>query len=119
MSCLKVRRDGVKLTCLPPRYTGGFFWSVYVPCPEDAGYPKDNDGNFTTSTWRTRDTLEQIDVARLIIAKVASLLMRCCSMSLLTSAVQHSETFEYTPTAKSWRKAMKKGKLGGMLGVEG
>lgn len=33
---------------------GGFFWSVYVPCPEDAGYPKDNEGNFTESTWRVR-----------------------------------------------------------------
>lgn len=43
---------------------------MYVPCPDDAGYPKDNDGNFTTPTWRTRDTLEQIDVAKLIIAKV-------------------------------------------------
>ncbi|CEQ38832.1 SPOSA6832_00310 [Sporobolomyces salmonicolor] len=59
---------------------GGFFWSVFVPCPEDAGYPKDNDGNFTTPTHRT---------------------------------------FEFTPTASAWRRAMKHGKIGGMLGVEG
>ncbi|GAA5889053.1 hypothetical protein JCM5296_007151 [Sporobolomyces johnsonii] len=79
---------------------GGFFWSVFVPCPEDAGYPKDNDGNFTTPTHRVRDTLEQIDAARLMIDK-------------------YPETFEFTPTASAWRRAMKRGKIGGMLGVEG
>lgn len=33
---------------------GGFFWSVYVGCPEDAGYPVDNMGNFSMATWRVR-----------------------------------------------------------------
>jgi membrane dipeptidase len=48
---------------------GGFFHSVYVPCNEDTGegYPRDNDGNFTMPSFRVRDTLEQIDVAKLII----------------------------------------------------
>ncbi|KAL8283204.1 hypothetical protein RQP46_005982 [Phenoliferia psychrophenolica] len=96
----KPTRGQIDIPRLRAGGVGGFFWSVYVPCPDDAGYPRDNDGNFTTPTWRTRDTLEQIDVAKLIIAK-------------------HSDTFEYTPTAKSWKKAMKKGKIGGMLGVEG
>lgn len=31
---------------------GGYVWSVYVPCPEDAGYPDQNASNFTDSTWR-------------------------------------------------------------------
>ncbi|GAA6058740.1 hypothetical protein JCM10212_003428 [Sporobolomyces blumeae] len=79
---------------------GGFFWSVFVPCPEDAGFPSDNDGNFTTSTWRVRDTLEQIDTARLLISK-------------------YSDTFELVSTAKEWRRAMRRGKIAGMLGVEG
>ncbi|KAK4703372.1 membrane dipeptidase, partial [Phenoliferia sp. Uapishka_3] len=96
----KPTRGQIDIPRLRAGGVGGMMWSVYVPCPEDAGYPKDNDGNFTTSTWRTRDTLEQIDIAHLLIAK-------------------HSDTFEYTPTAKSWKKAMRKGKIGGMLGVEG
>lgn len=48
---------------------GGFFWSTYIMCPEDAGYPIDNEGNFTAPTHRVRDTLEQIDIARLLIEK--------------------------------------------------
>lgn len=50
-------------------HTGGFFHSVFVPCNEDMGegYPRDNGGNFTTPSFRVRDTLEQIDVAKLII----------------------------------------------------
>ena len=49
--------------------TGGFFHSVFVACQEDTGegYPRDNDGNFTTPSFRVRDTLEQIDVAKLVI----------------------------------------------------
>lgn len=47
----------------------GFFWSAYIPCPEDAGYPKDSDGNFTQPTNRVRDTLEQIDIAKLLVEK--------------------------------------------------
>ncbi|GAA5857118.1 hypothetical protein JCM8547_007970 [Rhodosporidiobolus lusitaniae] len=78
---------------------GGFFWSVFVPCPEDMGYPRDNDGNFSTPTFRVRDTVEQIDTARLLIHKY--------------------EDFELTLTAKDWRRAMRQGKIGGMLGVEG
>ncbi|KAM0756415.1 hypothetical protein T439DRAFT_321112 [Meredithblackwellia eburnea MCA 4105] len=96
----KPTRGQVDIPRLRKGGVGGFFWSVYVPCPDDAGYPADNYGNFTTPTWRTRDTLEQIDIAHLMIQK-------------------HSDTFEFTPTAKSWRKALKNGKIGGMLGVEG
>ncbi|GAA5898726.1 hypothetical protein JCM6882_000908 [Rhodosporidiobolus microsporus] len=79
---------------------GGFFWSVYVSCPQEAGFPADDEANFTTPTFRVRDTIEQIDTARLLIDK-------------------YSDVFELTETASDWRKAMKKGKIGGMLGVEG
>ncbi|BGP12612.1 hypothetical protein JCM10213_008748 [Rhodosporidiobolus nylandii] len=99
-----LRKEGAKGEVDIPRLrkgkVGGFFWSVFVPCPEDAGYPSENESNFTTSTWRVRDTLEQIDTARLLMDK-------------------YSDVFEFTPTAKDWRRAMKKGKIGGMLGVEG
>ena len=47
-----------------------------------------------------RDTLEQIDTARLLIDK-------------------YSADLEFTPTVSAWRRAMKRGKIGGMLGVEG
>lgn len=47
-----------------------------------------------------RDTIEQIDIARLLIQK-------------------HSGTFELTPTVSSFRHAIRRGKIGGMLGVEG
>ncbi|GAA5992024.1 hypothetical protein JCM10908_000704 [Rhodotorula pacifica] len=79
---------------------GGFFHSVFVACPEDEGYPSENQSNFTTPTWRVRDTLEQIDTARLLIDK-------------------YGDQFELTLTAQEWRKAMRRGKFGGMLGVEG
>ncbi|KWU46703.1 hypothetical protein RHOSPDRAFT_14757 [Rhodotorula sp. JG-1b] len=78
----------------------GFFHSVFVPCPEDEGYPSENRSNFTAPTWRVRDTLEQIDTARLLIDK-------------------YNDQFELTLTARDWRKAMRRGKFGGMLGVEG
>lgn len=67
---------------------------------EDAGYPIDNVGNFTTPTHRVRDTIEQIDTARLLIE-------------------QYPDTFELTLTAAAWRKAIKRGKIGGMIGIEG
>ncbi|GAA6039029.1 hypothetical protein JCM8097_000161 [Rhodosporidiobolus ruineniae] len=79
---------------------GGFFWSVFVPCPDDLGLPSDESSNFTASTPSVRDTLEQIDTARLLIDK-------------------YSDVFELTLTAADWKKAMKNGKVGGMLGVEG
>ncbi|GAA5980458.1 hypothetical protein JCM5350_001506 [Sporobolomyces pararoseus] len=77
---------------------GGFFWSVFVPCPEDEGYEQNQ--NFTKPSFRVRDTLEQIDVARLLIDR-------------------YSDTFELVSSARDWRDAMKRGKIGGMLGVEG
>ncbi|GAA5848378.1 hypothetical protein JCM3766R1_002328 [Sporobolomyces carnicolor] len=80
-------------------HVGGFFWSVFVPCPEDEGYERD-DKNFTTPSFRVRDTLEQIDVARLLIDR-------------------YSNTFELVSNSREWRDAIRRGKMGAMLGVEG
>ncbi|GAA6049548.1 hypothetical protein JCM3770_000841 [Rhodotorula araucariae] len=96
----KETRGEVDLPRLRKGKVGGFFHSVFVPCPEDAGFPADNEGNFTSPSFRVRDTLEQIDIARLLLHK-------------------YSTDLEYTPTAGAWRRAMKRGKVGGMLGVEG
>ncbi|KAK4058046.1 hypothetical protein OIO90_000785 [Microbotryomycetes sp. JL221] len=90
----------VTIPALRKGKVGGFFWSVYVPCPEDADYPPDNVGNFSTSTWRVRDTLEQFDQTKLLINK-------------------YSDTFELVKTEREWRKAVKRSKVAGMIGVEG
>ncbi|KAJ7232772.1 membrane dipeptidase-domain-containing protein [Mycena haematopus] len=75
---------------------GGFFWSAYVGCPNPAVEGKD----FLTSTWRVRDTLEQIDVARLTIEK-------------------YPDVFQTALGSEDIRDAIKNGKIASMLGVEG
>jgi hypothetical protein len=69
------------------------FFSVYVDCVDDG---KD----FMKPTNRVRDTLEQIDVAKLIMDK-------------------YSDTFEYCESAVQIRDAIYSGKVAGLLGVEG
>ncbi|KAI0374916.1 hypothetical protein BV20DRAFT_961140 [Pilatotrama ljubarskyi] len=74
---------------------GGFFWSVYVSCPGD------NEGeDFLNATWRVRDTLEQIDVAKLLIDK-------------------HSDTFSLALGSKDIKTAISRGKIASLLGIEG
>jgi len=73
---------------------GGFFWSVYVGCPVGDG------PEFVNATWRVRDTLEQIDVSRLLIS-------------------QYSDTFQWAPSTLEIKDAISKGKIAGLLGVEG
>ncbi len=46
-----------------------------------------------------RDTIEQIDIARLIIDK-------------------HSDTFDLSRNSWDWRKAIHHKKIGGMIGIE-
>ncbi|KAF8170290.1 membrane dipeptidase-domain-containing protein [Mycena galopus ATCC 62051] len=75
---------------------GGFFWSVYVGCADPAIEGKD----FLTSTWRVRDTLEQIDVAKLTIEK-------------------HDDVFRPALGSEDIRDAIKNGKIASLLGVEG
>ncbi|KAK7685358.1 hypothetical protein QCA50_011722 [Cerrena zonata] len=75
---------------------GGFFWSVYVGCPDDEAAGED----YINATWRVRDTLEQIDIARELIRK-------------------YPQTFELSKTSNEIKSAIKLGKVASLLGVEG
>ncbi|KAJ4483684.1 membrane dipeptidase-domain-containing protein [Lentinula aciculospora] len=75
---------------------GGFFWSVYVGC---AGSEVEGE-YFLQASWRVRDTLEQIDVAKLLIEK-------------------YPDTFHFARNAGDVRSAIANGKIAGLLGVEG
>ncbi|CCL99865.1 uncharacterized protein FIBRA_01890 [Fibroporia radiculosa] len=77
---------------------GGFFWSVYTACPAHADL--DDGEDFINATWRVRDTLEQIDVSKLLIEK-------------------YSDTFELALTSEDAKSAISRGKIASMLGVEG
>ncbi|TEB37470.1 hypothetical protein FA13DRAFT_1752243 [Coprinellus micaceus] len=75
---------------------GGFFWSTYVQCPN----PKLTGEDFLNATWRVRDTLEQIDVSKLLIEK-------------------YPETFKLALSAADIQSAIGSGKIASLLGVEG
>jgi len=77
---------------------GAFFWSVYVSCPADVGYDAGDD--FLNATWRVRDTLEQIDVAQLLIEK-------------------YPDTFQVALTSQDIKNALTEGKIASLMGVEG
>ncbi|KAF8633640.1 hypothetical protein AX15_001327 [Amanita polypyramis BW_CC] len=74
---------------------GGFFWSVYVSCPDLKG-----DKDFLEPSWRVRDTLEQIDVARSLIDK-------------------YPDTFQFAVVSDDIKAAIINGKIASILGVEG
>lgn len=74
-------------------HMGGMFFSVYVDCVEDGP-------DFLLPTNRVRDTLEQIDVAKLVMER-------------------YSDVFEYCESAIEVRDAIYGGKVAGLLGVEG
>ncbi|KAI0336561.1 hypothetical protein GY45DRAFT_1315961 [Cubamyces sp. BRFM 1775] len=74
---------------------GGFFWSVYVGCP---GSEEGED--YLNATWRVRDTLEQIDVAKLLINK-------------------YPDTFSLSLSSKDIKTSIGRGKIASLLGVEG
>lgn len=76
-------------------HVGGFWWSTYVPCPTTI-----NDADFVQPSWRVRDTLEQIDVAKLAME-------------------QYPDVFEHTMTAEGGRRAIRSGKIAGWIGIEG
>ncbi|KAI6026414.1 renal dipeptidase family, partial [Pisolithus microcarpus] len=75
---------------------GGFFWSVYVPCPSASAEGK----KFLNATWRVRDTLEQIDVAKGLIKK-------------------YPETFQYAVSSADVKDSIFQRKIASLLGVEG
>lgn len=86
-------RGQVDIPRLREGRVGGFFWSTYIMCPEDAGYPLDNDGNFTTPTHRVRDTIEQIDVARLLIDQHSDVSSAPRSVSRLADELSYPTDF--------------------------
>ncbi|KAF9467327.1 membrane dipeptidase-domain-containing protein [Collybia nuda] len=75
---------------------GGFFWSVYVDCPN----PEVEEEDFLGASWRVRDTLEQIDISKLLIEK-------------------YPETFQLALGSQDIKAAVTKGKIASLLGVEG
>ncbi|KAF8835555.1 hypothetical protein BDN67DRAFT_975199 [Paxillus ammoniavirescens] len=75
---------------------GGFFWSVYVSCADSSDEGKD----FLNATWRVRDTLEQIDVAKGLIEK-------------------YPDTFSYALSSEDVKQSISQGKIASLLGVEG
>ncbi|KAG1870440.1 membrane dipeptidase-domain-containing protein [Suillus tomentosus] len=75
---------------------GGFFWSVYVDCAN----PEDEGADFLKASWRVRDTLEQIDVAKGLISK-------------------YPNDFAYAVSASGIKSAIRDRKIASILGVEG
>ncbi|KAG2072281.1 hypothetical protein BDR04DRAFT_1051732 [Suillus decipiens] len=75
---------------------GGFFWSVYVGCASS----EDEGPDFLKATWRVRDTLEQIDVAKGLISK-------------------YPNDFAYAASASDIKSAIRDRKIASILGVEG
>ncbi|QRV91245.1 Membrane dipeptidase (Peptidase family M19) [Ceratobasidium sp. AG-Ba] len=74
-------------------HVGGFFWSVFVPCEDDGP-------DFLVPTNRVRDTLEQIDVSKLLIHK-------------------YSDTFMLATGTADVKEAFRVGKIASLIGVEG
>ncbi|KAI9510913.1 membrane dipeptidase-domain-containing protein [Russula earlei] len=77
---------------------GGFFWSIYVPCPESNG--EDPGEDFLKATSGVRDALEQIDISHQLIRK-------------------HSDTFQLALNARDVKDAFRRGKIAALLGLEG
>ncbi|KAI9457104.1 membrane dipeptidase-domain-containing protein [Lactarius psammicola] len=77
---------------------GGFFWSVYTPCPSDSG--EDPGKDFLKPTSSVRDTLEQIDISHQLIRK-------------------YSDTFELALTPLDVISTVRRGKISALIGIEG
>lgn len=76
-----------------------------MSCPPDDGVGGDGGGNgtqgeFIDPHWRVRDTLEQIDVARLVME-------------------QYPEAFQFVVDANGAKEAMRDGKVASFICVEG
>ncbi|KAF5386137.1 hypothetical protein D9615_002341 [Tricholomella constricta] len=75
---------------------GGFFWGIYMACS-----PSEEEGeDFMTATWSVRDTLEQIDIARMLMEK-------------------YPKTFQFATGSDDIKSAIKNGKVASLMGVEG
>ena len=86
------------LARLKAGHVGGQFWSVYIPGERGDATYKPN-GAVASQPGYARVQLEQIDIARRVIARYPDL--------------------EWATTADSVRAAIKRGHVGSMLGLEG
>jgi membrane dipeptidase len=86
------------LARLKAGHVGGQFWSVYIPGERGDAVYRPN-GNVSSQPGYARAQLEQIDIARRVIARYPEL--------------------QWATTADSVRSAFAHGKLGSMLGLEG
>jgi membrane dipeptidase len=86
------------LARLKAGHVGGQFWSIYIPGERDAGAYKPK-GEVASVPGYARVQLEQIDIARRIIARYPAL--------------------QWATTADSMRAAMKHGRVASLLGLEG
>ena len=96
---LRTRTPGMTdLARLRRGHVGAQFWSVYIPGdPGDAIYAP--NGKVTSSPGYTRLQLEQIDIARRVIARYPAL--------------------RWTPTVREVRAAIRSGAIASLLGLEG
>ena len=96
---LRTRRAGMTdLARIKQGHLGAQFWSVYIPGePDDATYAP--NGKVTSTPGYARVQLEQIDIARRMIAMYPDL--------------------QWAPTAGEMRASLRRGKVGSALGLEG
>ena len=96
---LRTRTAGMTdLARLRAGHVGGQFWSVYIPGERgDATYA--SNGAVSSTPGYARVQLEQIDIARRVIARYPEL--------------------AWTPTASAARAAMRRGRIASLLGLEG
>ena len=79
-------------------HVGAQFWSIYIPGePNDGAYK--SKGAVASTPGYARVQLEQIDIARRVIAKYPEL--------------------QWAPTSADVRSAMKNGKIASLMGLEG
>ena len=86
------------LARLEAGHVGGQFWSIYIPGEREASAYKPN-GAVSSQPGYARVQLEQIDIARRVIARYPKL--------------------QWATTADSMRAAMKHGRIASLLGLEG
>ena len=86
------------LARLKQGHVGAQFWSIYIPGEPNAPAYR-SKGAVASTPGYARVQLEQIDIARRVIAKYPQL--------------------EWTPTSTAVRSAIKRGKIGSLLGLEG
>lgn len=96
---LRRRTPGMTdLARLKAGHVGGQFWSIYIPGERDASAYRPN-GDVASVPGYARVQLEQIDIARRVVARYPEL--------------------QWATTADSMRAAMRRGRVASLLGLEG